>query len=410
MSVSWNGPSYISPETGSAHSSVNYELDTTQNDAYTGYTSRTYEHQANQQNTTAGITFYYDATTAKQYVNVNIVGNTTSPDYVVNTTTNTGGSGVSEVEYTTGDVIQTWSSSYSVAPLCIFTTTSAMNFVVASGPTVTSITVANEIASTRQFTVTHTGTLSASDIAYTIDGVDITSLGSPNTPITNLQTTSTGSTFDSYTVSKYGTHSINIGEKYLNFLVATSTTNQGIFSSNNNITVNFPALSSGTYENNLGTLVSGAGVDSVTYGSQRIKIKISKDLILMYVWIYENYNTYQAGIHSFKVLIQQWDYGNLSGYSQNTPEYISDVYYVKPDTLYESTGSPNTLLTFPTGMLVDTYNWNFATDNNVPISTTTSNGGGKPDRYPLIMTNLFNRNRSLYSIGMTHKDTWDLFL
>ena len=38
------------------------------------------------------------------------------------------------------------------------------------------------------------------------------------------------------------------------------------------------------------------------------------------------------------------------------------------------------------------------------------NGGGKPDRYPLIMTNLFNRNRSLYSIGMTHKDTWDLFL
>jgi len=50
-------------------------------------------------------------------------------------------------------------------------------------------------------------------------------------------------------------------------------------------------------------------------------------------------------------------------------------------------------------------------DNSVPpIVTTTSNGGGRPDRYPLIMTNLFNRNRSLYSIGMTHKDTWDLFL
>jgi hypothetical protein len=45
-----------------------------------------------------------------------------------------------------------------------------------------------------------------------------------------------------------------------------------------------------------------------------------------------------------------------------------------------------------------------------PIVETTSNGGGKPDRYPLIMTNLFNRNRSIYSIGMTHKDTWDLFL
>jgi hypothetical protein len=49
-------------------------------------------------------------------------------------------------------------------------------------------------------------------------------------------------------------------------------------------------------------------------------------------------------------------------------------------------------------------------DANYVAPSTTSNGGGKPDRYPLIMTNLFNRNRSLYSIGMTHKDTWDLFL
>jgi len=49
-------------------------------------------------------------------------------------------------------------------------------------------------------------------------------------------------------------------------------------------------------------------------------------------------------------------------------------------------------------------------DTNYIAPTTTSNGGGKPDRYPLIMTNLFNRNRSIYSIGMTHKDTWDLFL
>jgi len=50
-------------------------------------------------------------------------------------------------------------------------------------------------------------------------------------------------------------------------------------------------------------------------------------------------------------------------------------------------------------------------DNSAPpVVVTTSNGGGKPDRYPLIMTNLFNRNRSIYSIGMTHKDTWDLFL
>jgi len=45
-------------------------------------------------------------------------------------------------------------------------------------------------------------------------------------------------------------------------------------------------------------------------------------------------------------------------------------------------------------------------DNYTPPVSTTSNGGGKG--YPLIMTNLFNRNKSLYSIGMTHKDK-DLF-
>tara|TARA_B100000482_G_scaffold154266_1_gene116108 strand:+ start:523 stop:1707 length:1185 start_codon:yes stop_codon:yes gene_type:complete len=49
-------------------------------------------------------------------------------------------------------------------------------------------------------------------------------------------------------------------------------------------------------------------------------------------------------------------------------------------------------------------------DANYIAPSTTSNGGGKPDRYPIIMTNLFNRNRSIYSIGMTHKDTWNLFL
>lgn len=56
------------------------------------------------------------------------------------------------------------------------------------------------------------------------------------------------------------------------------------------------------------------------------------------------------------------------------------------------------------------YSNDLPPQNEVEVATTTSNGGGKPDRYPLIMTNLFNRNRSIYSIGMTHKDKWDLFL
>ena len=42
---------------------------------------------------------------------------------------------------------------------------------------------------------------------------------------------------------------------------------------------------------------------------------------------------------------------------------------------------------------------------------TLSTSGGGPRRYPLIMTNLFDRQRSDYAIGKTHKDlnTGNLF-
>ena len=36
--------------------------------------------------------------------------------------------------------------------------------------------------------------------------------------------------------------------------------------------------------------------------------------------------------------------------------------------------------------------------------STTSDGGGKRRRYPIISTNLFDRQRSIFSIGLTHKD------
>ena len=81
---------------------------------------------------------------------------------------------------------------------------------------------------------------------------------------------------------------------------------------------------------------------------------------------------------------RQWNgFSNLSNTTVNLIEFFVDT-----DTNVGSSSTP--------------------TQNEVEVAK--SNGGGKPDRYPLIMTNLFNRNRSLYSIGMTHKDTWDLFL
>ena len=74
----------------------------------------------------------------------------------------------------------------------------------------------------------------------------------------------------------------------------------------------------------------------------------------------------------------------------------------------------HTFTTDGTDTIVSVADWIYSAepegDGYVAPVSTTSNGGGKPNRYPLIMTNLFNRNRSLYSIGMTHKDTWDLFL
>ena len=49
--------------------------------------------------------------------------------------------------------------------------------------------------------------------------------------------------------------------------------------------------------------------------------------------------------------------------------------------------------------------------SNVIATGVYSNtiGNAKRDGYPMIMTNLFNRNRSIYSIGMTHKTASDPF-
>jgi hypothetical protein len=270
-----------------------------------------------------------------------------------------------------------------------------------SGPTVTSITVANEIASTRQFTVTHTGTLSASDISYTLNGTDITTFGSPSTPITNLQSTSTGSTFDSYTLSTQGSHSVNIEDKFLNFYVLSATTTENDIVSNNNISVTFPNVdvnATGPWTSQLGTLVSGTTTSIKSFSTNRVRIKLLNNLKITSIMIHKSFNSSTG----YSIVFEHWDYGNLTN---GFPAYTDQVQYVDPDTLYESTGSPNKLLTLPSGMLVDTYNWNFATVN----VQAQSDGGGKPRRYPIISTNLFDRQRSIYSIGNTHKDEY-LFL
>ena len=43
-------------------------------------------------------------------------------------------------------------------------------------------------------------------------------------------------------------------------------------------------------------------------------------------------------------------------------------------------------------------------DGYVAPVSTTSDGGSKPRRYPIISTNLFDRQKTIFSIGLTHKD------
>jgi len=100
--------------------------------------------------------------------------------------------------------------------------------------------------------------------------------------------------------------------------------------------------------------------------------------------------------------------GSFYAFDNNMNSYTSSYVIMGAQATISHTFSINN-----TNTTISVIDWVYSDqpegDGYVPPVTTTSNGGGKPDRYPLIMTNLFNRNRSLYSIGMTHKDTWDLF-
>ena len=256
---------------------------------------------------------------------------------------------------------------------------------LSSGPTVTSIT-RNE--SNNLITVLHTGTLTSTDVNHTISNV--------SSSITNLQTVSNGSTFTAN--GNNGTHVIKIGNKLITYFI-NDATERTIMSSNNNLTVSFPTTDS-AWLSNFSAYDSGT-LTFIKYLDTKTAVRLAVDNSFDYfMWVTFNlsYNSTQGG---FSVLTQIYDY-------RGTYTYSPTLQWVYPETTFESTGSANTLITLPTNEIVDSFNWNFA--SVVAQAATTSNGGGKPDRYPLIMTNLFNRNRSIYSIGMTHKDTWDLFL
>lgn len=264
-------------------------------------------------------------------------------------------------------------------------------FSISSGPTVTSIT-RNE--STNLITVLHTGTLTSSDVNHTISNV--------SSSITNLQTITNGSTFTASSAN--GTHVIQINDEIISYFIYNTTGSLTTMSSDNNLVVTFPTTDN-AWLSNFSALHSETLTPYVSYSNTKTAIRLA---IMDYtIWITFNlsYNATQEG---YSVLTQIYDWRTTNSSNNYAHVYTSTLQWVYPEATFESTGSADTLITLPTNEIVTSYNWNFASVG-APV-TTTSNGGGKPDRYPLIMTNLFNRNRSLYSIGMTHKDTWDLFL
>lgn len=282
---------------------------------------------------------------------------------------------------------------------------SSPQFGYSSGPTVTSITVASEISSTRQFTVTHTGTLTASDISYKINGVDITSLGSPNTPITNLQTTSTGSTFDSYTLSSNGYHIINIGNQYLEFYKSSNFLAQTTFPELNNagLSISFPNTSALW-------LAKASGFDSVTLYNDGAQYKgttlFNNYDRVEYLWVgTKYYSNTDPSLRGFKRY-------EISYIDESQTWLQGTVYYIDPVARYESTGLLTTSFSSVTNNFYNTYLFDFVsltaqtptTPDETEQAPTTSNEGGKRRRYPIISTNLFDRQKSIFSIGMTHKD------
>ena len=334
--------------------------------------------QANQ-----GITFYYDGTALKVNHNDGTHG---SGDPTYPSLTNSVGT-TDSITVVAGNTVYGYSNDATTLRVQYDVPT----FTTSSGPTVTSIT---RNASTNLITVLHTGTLTSSDVNHTISNV--------SSSITNLQTITNGSTFTASSAN--GTHVIQINDEIISYFIYNTTSSRTIMSSDNNLVVTFPTTDN-AWLSNFSALNSETLTPYISYSQTKTAIRLAVMDYTMWVTFNLSYNATQEG---FSVLTQIYDWRTANSSNNYAHIYTSTLQWVYPEATFESTGSADTLITLPTNEIVTSFNWNFASVG-APVSTT-SNGGGKPDRYPLIMTNLFNRNRSIYSIGMTHKDTWDLFL
>ena len=308
--------------------------------------------------------------------------------------------GSASTEYTSatvtaGDVI----TIMSTVDLATFTVPS--NFPVSSGPTVTSITADKVIVPTDTIT-TNDFYLKKNDSAYANTNISV-SLGTFDPADTarfyDYTLTYNGSAWytrtidsksysdfyydDSWTSSPNSGRNPNATNNRILNVLATIPSNSTIGSGSNALTTAFSynyRVMTYTYST---TLFNVATTIEIKFIVDNKIINGSSEIVGAFYESRTANNLVNATFSSTTYVIGAQQTMTYTQYLLGvaTTYYVSDWVYVDE----------------PEG------------DGYTPPVATTSNGGGKPDRYPLIMTNLFNRNRSLYSIGMTHKDTWDLF-
>jgi hypothetical protein len=150
-------------------------------------------------------------------------------------------------------------------------------------------------------------------------------------------------------------------------------------------------------------LAKAPGYDSVTLYNDGAQYKGTSQFNgydrIEYLWIGTKYfsNT-DPTLRGFKTYVNTYIDEPPARWLQGSVSYIDPVAKYESDGLLTSHAYAG-LTHIPGGY----YSFDFVS-LIAQAPTNTSNGGGKRRRYPIISTNLFDRQRSIYSIGLTHKD------
>ena len=265
-----------------------------------------------------------------------------------------------------------------------------------SGPTVTAHTW---VDLTENATVTTTDTVQASDFSFLKNDNSYT----PSSM--NLVSISNGYVYD-YTQTDTALYTATIDSKSVsNFYLDTSWTSSPLTyngrSTNSNRILNVLGKLPNTASFNFSTSIWNTTSRTFHNNNRYMKIRFYKtgsnaspttDLHV-YFYVYGGGNNIEA-----KFVGYTYEGDELTGYLSTNQSF----------TVGAQATMSHTFTIDGTDQIIDVPDWIYSDeiegDNYTPPVSTTSNGGGKRRRYPIISTNLFDRQRSIFSIGLTHKD------